>query len=174
MDPAFWSPVWRTASSSSGCIRSRSVATTCSIPRTQDLDRHLATVVQRGPVDDGDRGPTDRFGIEVDEGVAQRHPEVVLDALAHQGEGLRRTGVQARPELLGHLVAEHARGRGHDLAEFDERAPEVLEGQPERMGDGGSRQGPPAGLAQLSEGQRGEVPSDREGDLGAPAGQFQA
>ena len=31
MEPAIWSPVWRTRISSSGCIRSRSVATRCSM-----------------------------------------------------------------------------------------------------------------------------------------------
>ena len=109
-------------------------------PGAQHLDRHLAPVVQPGPVDDGDGGPADRLGIEVGERVAQRHPEVVLDPLAHLGERHRRSGVEAGPELVGHLVAEHAGGRGDDLAELHERAAEVLEGLAERTGELGRRQ----------------------------------
>ena len=90
-------------------MRSRSVATMCSMLGPQHLDRHRAPVEQAGPVHDGDGGGPDRVGLELGEGVAQRQAEVLLDPLAHVGERHRRPGVEAGPELVGHVVAEHAR-----------------------------------------------------------------
>ena len=75
----------------------------------QHLDRHHATVVEAGPVHHGDGGPPDRDVFEVGEHVTQGTAEVFLDPLAHIDEGDGRSRVQARPELVGHLVTEHPR-----------------------------------------------------------------
>ena len=75
----------------------------------QHLDRHDPPVEQAGPVDHGDRRRPDRLGLERREGVAERHPEVLLHPLAHVGERHRWSRVETGPELVGHVVAEHAR-----------------------------------------------------------------
>ncbi len=75
----------------------------------QHLDRHRAPVQQAGPVHHGDGRRPDRLGLELGERVAEGPSEVLLDALAHVGEGHGRARVEAGPELVGHVVAEHAR-----------------------------------------------------------------
>ena len=116
-------------------MRSRSVATVCSMPGPQHLDRHLAPVVQAGPVHHGDGRRADGLGLELGEGVAQRQPEVLLHPLADVGERHGGPGVEAGPELVGHVVAEHAGRRGDDLAELHEGAAEVLEALAQRPGE---------------------------------------
>ena len=74
------------------------------------------------------------LGLELGERVAQRQAEVLLHPLAHVGERHRRPGVEAGPELVGHVVAEHARRRGDDLAELHEGAAQVLEALAQRTG----------------------------------------
>ena len=82
----------------------------------------------------GDGGGPDRLGFELGEGVAQRQAEVLLHPLAHVGERHGRPGVEAGPELVGHVVAEHARRRGDDLAELHEGPAQVLEALAQRPG----------------------------------------
>ena len=121
---------------------------------SQHLDRHRPPVEQAGPVHDGDGGRPDRVGVEVGERVAQRQPEVLLHPLAHVGERHRRARVEAGPELVGHVVAEHARRRRDDLAELHERPAEVLEALAQRPGQLGRRQRALADGAQLADGGR--------------------
>ena len=60
VEPASWSPVRRTRISINGCMRSRSVATTCSMFGRNTLTATSAPVVQAGPVHHGDRRRPDR------------------------------------------------------------------------------------------------------------------
>ena len=102
--------------------------------RSQHLDRHRPPVQKTGPVHHGDGGRPDRVGLELGERVAQREAEVLLHPLAHVGERHRRARVEAGAELVGHVVAEHARRRRDDLAELHEGPAEVLEALAQRPG----------------------------------------
>ena len=99
---------------------------------SQHLDRHLGPVVSGCPVNDGDRGPADRVGVEVGVGVLQGATQFVLDEALHLVEGHRRSGVEAAAELVGHVVAENAGRRADQLAELEERCAQILERPAER------------------------------------------
>ena len=133
----------------------------------QHLDRDLAPVEQAGPVDHGDGGRTDGLRFELGERVTQGEPEVLLDPLPDVGERHGRAGVQAGPELVGHVVAEHAGRRRDDLTELHERATEVLEALAQRPCQLRRGQRAVADVAQLAEHGRGEVHAHHRGD-GAP------
>ena len=74
----------------------------------QHLDGHLAPVVEPGPVHHRMDAVPIGTGSNSANRVAQRHPEVLLHPLADVGERHGRSGVEAGPELVGHVVAEHA------------------------------------------------------------------
>ena len=90
-------------------MRSRSAATRCSTLGRSTLTATTRPSWRRGPVHHGDGGPPDRDVFEVGEHVTQGAAKVFLDPLAHIDEGDGRPRVQARPELVGHLVTEHPR-----------------------------------------------------------------
>ena len=71
----------------------------------------------------------------------ERQPRSSSTRCRTSGNGTAGPGVQAGPELVGHVVAEHARRRGDDLAELHEGAAEVLEALAQRPGQLGRRQG---------------------------------
>ena len=137
--------------------------------RPQDLDGHHPPVVQAGPVHHRDRRGPDGLGLERREDALERAAEVLLHPLAHLGKADRRAGVEAGPEFVGHLVAEHPRRRGDDLPEFHERPAQVLEALAQRPGQLRAGEGALADCAQLAHGNGGEVHAHDLGDGGAPA-----
>ena len=169
VDPANWSPVRRTRISISGCMRSRSVATTCSMPGRNTLTAttrpscrraRCTTAIDAVPIGSVSNSAKTPF---------ERAAEVLLHPLAHLGKGDGRPGVEAGPELVGHLVAEHPRRRGDDLPELHEGPAQVLEALAQRAGQLRAGQGALADGAQLPQGDRGEVQAHHLGDGGAAA-----
>ena len=138
-------------------------------PRSQDLDRHDAPVVQHGLVDHGDRGLADGDWVEPSERIAEAHPQVRFDDGANSLVGNRRSRVQARPEFVGEGLAEDARGRCHQLPELHVRPAQILEGAAEGLGQDGQGKGARPGVAKLAQGQSGEVTGADGGDVQASA-----
>ena len=108
--------------------------------RPQHLDRHLRPSSRRARCTTAMEAVPIGSGSNSAKASLERQPEVVLHPLAHVGERHRRAGVEAGPELVGHLVAEHAGRRGDDLAELHEGAAEVLEALAQGPGQLGRRQ----------------------------------
>ena len=151
MEPAIWSPVWRTRISSSGCMRSRSVATTCSISGRSTLTAttrpsrrraRCTTAMEAVPIGSGSKSAN---------ASRSASPRSSSTRWRTSTNGTGGTRVEAGPELVGHLVAEHPRRRGDDLAELHERPAEVLEALAQRPRQLGRRQRALADGAQLAE-----------------------
>ena len=133
---------------------------------TQHLDRDSTAVAGGGLVHDRDRCPADRRLGEAPERLVEAHPEVALDDGTNLVEGDHGAGVEARPELLGHGLTEHAGRRSDQLAELHERRAEILEGAAQRTGVRIGRHVPAEGGPQH---QRREVAGGDEADLSAAA-----
>ena len=141
--------------------------------RAQDLDCHLPTVEQRGPVHNGDGGSPDRSRIEGGEGLLETHAEILLDSAADLVEGDDGSGVETRAELVGHLLAEDARRGGEDLAELDEGAANVLEREPQGLGQQLRSDEPVSNASQLGPRHRTKAMREGLGDDSAALGQLQ-
>ncbi len=103
--------------------------------RTEDLDPDHPPVVELRTVYHGDRRASDGFRVDLRVRVFECHSEVGLYPVPDVLKVDCRPGVETRPELVGHPLSEHPRRRGHQLAEFHERAAKVFEGLPERSGE---------------------------------------
>ena len=137
--------------------------------RPQHLDRHHPPVVQAGPVHHGDRCGADRLPFERREDALERAAQVLLHPRPHLWKVDGRPGVETGPELVGHVVAEHPRRRGDDLAEFHEGPAQVLEALAQGPGQLRAGEGSLADGAQLAQGHGSEVHAHDLGDGGAPA-----
>ena len=141
--------------------------------RAQDLHPDHPAVVERSPVHHRHRGTADRLRIDLGVGLLHRHPEVGFDPALDLVEPDDRPGVEAGPELVGHGLSEDARERGDELAELDERSPEILERETQRPDELACIEGAVSDLANLTQGQRGEVLEHRPRDRVAPAREIQ-
>ena len=100
----------------------------------QHLDRHPGAVERWSPCarprSRPSRSGSPRSSAKASRSVSPRSSSTRLTLV----ERHRRAGVEARPELVGHLLAEHPGRRGDDLAELHERAAQVLERAAKRDG----------------------------------------
>ena len=97
-------------------------------PRAQDLDHHLAAVLEAGGVDLGDRGRRQGGFVESVEDRRHRATQGLLDEGACLGPGEGRDPVLELGQLDREVVREQVAAGGEDLAELDEDGPEVLQG----------------------------------------------
>ena len=98
-------------------------------PRVLHLDDDPLARLQPGAVDLADRGRGDRRQLELGKQLVQRLAQLRLDRLAND---LRRIGGRRRLELLqlvGQLLADQVGPGAQQLAELDERRPQLGERQ---------------------------------------------
>ncbi len=95
--------------------------------RALDLDDDLAPVRQHGAVNLADRRRGERLGLELEEEALDRLPELLADQPLDLGER-DLPDVVLEPAQLGDDVRRHDIGaRGKELAELDERRPELVQ-----------------------------------------------
>ena len=107
--------------------------------RPLHLHDDLVACRQRRAVHLADRGSRDRRLVEGEERLLDREPELLLDHPAHVRERKRRHVVLQPAELGDDVGRHHVRPRREELAELDERRPELVEHLPQ----------PPAAVGEL-------------------------
>ena len=109
-----------------------SVLTDGTLVGPEHLDGHGRAVGEAGAVDDGERRGGERALVERGEDLVEGPAQVGLDDPAHVGERNGRALVEDAAHRVGeHLAGEAGRGR-EQLAELDERDPEVEDGVAQR------------------------------------------
>ena len=153
-------------------MRSRSVATTCSMSGRSTLTATVRPSSRRARCTTAMEAVPIGSGSNSANASRSDRPRSSSTRWRTSGNGTGGPGVEAGPELVGHVVAEHAGRRRDDLAELHEGPAEVLEALAQRPGQLGRRQRALADGAQLAEGRRGEVDRHHLGDGPAPAQQL--
>jgi hypothetical protein len=96
-----------------------------------DLDHDLGSVVQQRRVRLPDRGGREGVGPERGEGPVDAAAQLALHDLSDHGAGYGRACVLELGQLAAVLGPQQVASRGDDLADLDERRPELLQRQAE-------------------------------------------
>jgi len=117
----------------------------------QNLDHHLASVLEHGPVYLGDGGRGERRGLETVEQFTDRLAEAGLDDPSGLLVREWRHAVLQFGKLLGDVVRQQIPAGGEDLAELDEDGAQFLQCQANACAAGHTARHPGPGHEQAQE-----------------------
>ena len=120
---------------------------------SQDLDGHRGTVVQRGPMNNGDRRSTNGRGIEGRKDLREISSELIFNDALDLFKRNKRSGIETGTKFVTEFFAEETRGGRNDLAELHERATRLLEGDAQRERETSHVEGALGDVQELTRGQ---------------------
>ena len=103
-------------------------------PRATHLHHHVLPADQPGAVHLRDGGPGDRVGIDGEEALGERHPELLLDLIPDLLEGDAGDVVLQVRQFLDERGGYDIGAGGEELSQLYEGGAQLLHGEPQALG----------------------------------------